>query len=118
MCRLIESIRLSHKTLQNLPYHEARMNRARAALFGCTEPIELSSQIHIPFLPDNRVYKCRLLYKEHIEHIEFIPYRARPIHTLKLVYCDTIDYAHKYENRAAIDALFAQRNGCDDILIV
>lgn len=118
MCRLIESIRLSHKTLQNLPYHEARMNRARAALFGCTEPLELSSQIHIPPSLDDRVYKCRLLYKEQIEHLEFIPYQARTIRTLKLVYCDTIDYAYKYENRKAIDELFAQRTECDDILIV
>lgn len=118
MCRLIESIRLSHRTLQNLHYHEERMNRARATLFGCTEPLKLSSQIHIPPLLDDSVYKCRLLYKEQIEHIEFIPYQVKAIHTLKLVYCDTIDYAYKYENREAIDALFAQRNECDDILIV
>lgn len=118
MCRLIESIRLSHRTLHNLPYHEARMNRARAALFGCTAPIDLSSQIRVPPLLGDSVYKCRILYKEQIEHIEFIPYQQKTIRSLQLVYSDTIDYDYKFENREMISALFTQRGKCDDILIV
>lgn len=118
MCRLIESIRLSHKTLENLPYHEQRMNQARAALFGETEPIRLSSQINIPPHLDDGIYKCRVLYKEQVEHVAFTPYQPRAIHTLKLLHDNTLDYGFKYENRQDLNSLFVQRNGCDDVLIV
>jgi 4-amino-4-deoxychorismate lyase len=116
MCRLIESIRLTHKTLENLSYHEARMNRARAALFGCKNPLKLS--LPLPPALDDGVYKCRVLYKEQIEQIEYHPYHPRIINTLKLIHCDIIDYAYKYENRETLNRLFAQRHECDDILIV
>ena len=116
MCRLIESIRVANRELENLPYHEARVNGARADLFGCKAPLKLT--LEIPAALDHRVYKCRILYKEKIELVEFIPYQPRPINSLKLVYCDTIDYAYKFENRELINQLFAQKNECDDILIV
>ncbi len=118
MCRLIESIRLSHNKLENLPYHEARMNQARAALFGSKNPIKLSAQIQIPERLDERIYKCRVLYKDQIEEIEFVPYRIRAIHSLKLVHCDTIEYAYKFENRELLNQLFTHRSNCDDILII
>jgi len=118
MCRLIESIRLSHSKLENLSYHEARMNQARAVLFGCKVPLKLPSQIQIPESLDEKVYKCRVLYKEEIEQIEFVPYQVKPICSLKLVECNTINYTYKYENREIFSSLMAHRGDCDDILIV
>ena len=116
MCRLIESIRISDRKHENLHFHVARMNQARATLFGCEAPLELS--LDIPPSLNQGVYKCRILYKEKIEHVEYLPYEPKIINSLKLVFCDTINYDYKYENREAIQQLYAQRGNCDDILIV
>ncbi len=45
-------------------------------------------------------------------------YRPRTIKSLKLVYCDSINYAHKYSDRQLLNDLFEKRANCDDILIV
>ena len=38
--------------------------------------------------------------------------------SLKLVAIDHLDYTLKYSNREKLEALFAQRGKCDDVLIV
>ena len=40
------------------------------------------------------------------------------IQSLAIIENNTIDYAYKYHNRAAINELVAKRGGCDDILII
>jgi 4-amino-4-deoxychorismate lyase len=47
-----------------------------------------------------------------------MPYRPRLIDSLKIVENDNISYEFKYADRDEIDALFARREQCDDILIV
>jgi 4-amino-4-deoxychorismate lyase len=93
------------------------MNRSRRELFGCTDVIDLRDVVTVPEGLGDGIYRCRVVYERTIEHIEFIPYQRAPIRSLALVGCDTIEYAHKFVDRSAIDAL---RNGvaADDILIV
>ena len=45
-------------------------------------------------------------------------YKKREINSLKLVYDDRIDYSLKSTSRDELDALYALRGKCDDILIV
>jgi len=42
----------------------------------------------------------------------------RPVHSLRLVTCDEIDYSYKSTDRQCLNDLFAQRGGHDDILII
>ena len=53
-----------------------------------------------------------------IERIEFELYSRRMVKSLKVVEADHISYSFKYFDRIALDALFAQRGNCDDILMV
>ncbi|MDN5200572.1 aminotransferase class IV family protein [Fulvivirgaceae bacterium BMA10] len=118
MCRLIETIKISNRTIHHLPYHTRRMHTSRSSLFNCKDFLDLEKIIHLPeWLTDN-VYKCRIIYSQTIEKIEFEPYRKKEIQTLKLVHDDTIEYKFKYQNRQSINTLFELKENCDDILIV
>ena len=64
------------------------------------------------------LFKCRIIYSQQIEKIEFIPYQRPNITSLKIAIDDTIDYSHKYLDRNQLEKLFSQKGNCDDILII
>ena len=115
MTKLLETIRIESGRPLFLPYHEARMRRSRAALWGLDEPIGLAERLRPP--AREGLWRCRVVYGRQIEQIEYLPYTPRPVRTLKLVYAD-IDYSLKYLDRSALEALSAQKGEADDILIV
>jgi 4-amino-4-deoxychorismate lyase len=117
MSRLFESIRVVDGAALHLDYHNARMNRSRRELFGCTEVIELRDVIHAPHDLGTGVYKCRVGYAETIEQIEFVPYQRKEVRSLTLVESDSIEYPHKFTDRACIDLLLKSIR-TDDVLIV
>lgn len=45
-------------------------------------------------------------------------YSPRPLRSLQLVADDTVEYAHKYQNRDELNRLHARRGNCNDVLIV
>lgn len=114
---MLESIKIKDGRLHNLPFHEARMNQARAVLFGESRPIQLSSAIS---LAENYSLfaKCRIVYDRLIQDITIEPYKTPVINSLKVVEGDEIKYAYKYADREALKDLYEQRGNCDDILIV
>ncbi|WP_372776525.1 aminotransferase class IV family protein [Mangrovibacterium sp.] len=118
MYLLLETIKLDHGQLFNLDYHSRRMNEARQELFPGSAPIELEKEIQVPESCSSGLYRCRLLYDERIEKIEFIPQHVRSFNSLKLVTHDTIDYHFKYADRTTLNELFAQRENADEIIIV
>jgi 4-amino-4-deoxychorismate lyase len=118
MYRLIESIKLQNRQLQHIEWHNKRLNEARYQLFATKNPIDLQQIIEIPASLSDGVYKCRILYGENIESIEFQPYTPREVWTLKLLEADEIEYTYKYEDREALNRLFAMKGEADDILIV
>ena len=94
------------------------MQRACAALWGQTLTFDLSKTILVPPKAQSGLFKCRILYRQTIDSITFTPYHWQPITSLRRVYCNHIDYAHKYENRDLLQQLAAQRGECDDVLII
>ena len=118
MCLLFETIKVKNKNLQNIEYHNSRLNRSRKELFGADDFIYLENIIKIPSSLSDDVYKCRVIYDKKIEKIEFEPYKPRIIHSLKLVECNDIEYGFKYHDRSMINELFEKRGDCDDILII
>ena len=117
MSRLLESIRCEDGALQNLPFHQARMDASVEVLFSVENRLRLED-IEVP--PDcrNGLYKCRIVYAEALHSVEFQAYRLPQIRSLRLVVDDAFSYAHKYADRTALQRLLQARGDCDDILIV
>lgn len=113
-----ETICVKNRQLINLPYHEARLNKTRRALYSLGEVWKLSELITIPDFVTEAPHKCRLAYAENVDHIKWEPYQSRSIRTIKKVYDNEIDYAYKYNDRARLNFLYEQRGNADEILIV
>lgn len=118
--QLLETIRFEKGEFSNLPFHQNRMNNSQKMLFDRIDEIDLVSTLkpHTADLPDNQLFKCRIVYDAEIRKIEFIPYKFPNISSLKLVNCDEIEYGHKYLDRGQINELSAQKGKADDIIIV
>ncbi len=118
MSLLFESIRIENGKFENLVYHEQRMKRSLKALFGVDEPFDLEADLlHVP-VPDESIYKCRLIYDDERRQLELEEYRPRIVKSLKIVEHDKINYEFKYTDRKTLNHLFSLREQCDDVLIV
>lgn len=113
-----ETICVFSKEFLNLSYHEARLNRSRARLWNARQPLALRELLTVPGHVGNEKYKCRVTYGLEIMTISWEIYSPRPLRSLRLVEDDTVEYAHKYENRDELNRLYARRENCDDVLIV
>jgi 4-amino-4-deoxychorismate lyase len=118
MYQLLESIYLKDGVFRNLHYHEARMRASALALNGTHLNINLASLLAQQSLPAFGMYKTRILYTKMIDVIEFVPYRAKTVHSIKLIHDDHISYSHKLSDRTRLTELYALRGVSDDILIV
>jgi 4-amino-4-deoxychorismate lyase len=118
MSRFIETIQLLNGELLNLEFHQERFERTRSEGLGLKSHPQLGEVICVPRGLENGLLKCRVSYQEEIELIEYEPHWAREVHSLKMVYSDTIDYGFKYRDRGELEKLFHQREDCDDILVV
>lgn len=117
MCLLTESIRVENRKLCNIKYHQRRFEKARRELLGLNDGLQLSEAIKIPNDISSATYKCRIVYKEKIESVEFTLYDKRLPNTIKLVTDDQIDYTYKYNNRERLKSLVENSNA-DEIVIV
>lgn len=118
MFQLLESLKLKDGIIQNLEYHQARLNRSVKELFPGTGQIDLKREISVPENCLSGIFKVRVLYGHTIGKIEIAPYTFRSVRSLKVVHHESIDYHLKYSDRQILDELFAQRGNCDDIIIV
>jgi 4-amino-4-deoxychorismate lyase len=116
MCRLLETIKLQDGKLMNLHLHEERMNRSRLSLMGYKDRISFTD-LQIPSDLSKGIFKCRIIYSERIETIEFVEYKVKPVNTLRLVYDDSIQYEHKFLDRSCFEKHLKDCRA-DDILIV
>jgi 4-amino-4-deoxychorismate lyase len=89
------------------------MNRTRAELFGCNEPISIEIE---PVKCDTE-YRCKVIYAQNIEKIELQIYTKREIKKLSVIEAD-IKYNYKLCDRAALDEIFSKRGDADDVVIV
>jgi 4-amino-4-deoxychorismate lyase len=117
MYQLLETIKLQDGVLMNISMHNERLNHSRAILFGTKNTISLENLINNPDLNKSGIFKCRVIYSQNIESIEFSPYLIKQIKTLKLVYDNNIIYNHKYLDRSCFENHLQQISE-DDMLIV
>ena len=119
MSRFIESIRLENGIFFHLPLHQRRLNQTRQVFFPSAQAIDLISLVGAMAARYRQgLFKCRIVYGEDIEDIQFIPYQIRPIVSLKLVFDDQINYSHKALDRSKLKGLVKPSIGCDDIAII
>ncbi len=118
MCRLLETIKIKDGVMQNVFLHNQRMNNSRLMLFGKDNFINLEEEIDLEDDDFEGIFKCRVLYSNAIEIIEILPYQIKKINSLKMVFDDSISYAHKFEDRKDISNLYLKKENCDDVLII
>ncbi len=112
--RYLETIKALDGNIYNLEFHQARLEGVMHSL--CQKKTHSLKEYVNP--PSTGLYRCRVVYDTDSIEVTYHPYEKRSVKSLKIVYDDSIDYAHKYENREAIDKLYATKEACDDILIV
>ena len=115
--QLLESICLRDGEMELLPFHQERMNRSRRQLFGLKRQINLRKFFAEQSLPTQGYHKLRIVYDKGINAFTQEEYVPRTVRTLRVVELEPFDYRHKYLDRTELDAAFARRAGCDDIIM-
>jgi len=118
MYLLIESIKFIDGRFQNLAGHNARLNKARRELWACTNDIDVADYVKILKDVTKGIYKCTVTYNENIADAKFQAYTIRKINSLKIVTDNEIEYSYKYADRDSLNKLLAQKEECDEVLIV
>lgn len=118
MYRLFETLCIRNGIAENLPWHRQRLESSYRTLFGKAPEFDLEEIINVPPGYRRGIFRCRLDYDRHHWKIQFTPYVLKEIESLQLVEDNTIDYHHKYTDRNQLDALFALRGQCDDVLVI
>lgn len=116
MCQLIESICIKNGQINNLIYHQKRMNNSLYALFGIEAEIDLEKIILYQKPPLEGKFKCRIIYDTEIESIEFMPYEVKSISSVRLVEDNEIEYSFKFRDRQVFENLLA--NVIEDEIII
>lgn len=110
----LETIKAVDGELFHMPYHQKRYESVLSS-FGFENFENLSEYLEPPKWG---VYRCRLVYSPHAITVTYHGYKKRDINSFKLIFNNDIDYSQKLSSREEIDALYEQRDGCDDILII
>lgn len=112
----LETICLIDGEFCRLERHFSRMRATTKTALG-REMILNDFPTHIPDNYKSGKVKCRILYDDHIREISFHPYSIRPVHKLRLIEANEVDYSLKYADRSALEAILQEKQTCDDVLI-
>ena len=118
MSLLFETIRLQDGILQNMDYHNIRLNHSRKSLYKSPDEIDLNQVIQIPSSCKQGTYKCRITYSKEVKSIDFEPYQPQVVKSLRLIEDNSVLYDYKYTNRESLNKLRTKREQFDEILIV
>jgi len=108
---LLETIKCLDGQCFHLDYHLQRLNSSRKSL-GHLQALTLDLDP-----PKKGLYRCRIVYAQEIQKIEYLPYTMKLPHSFKCIHSN-ISYPLKYTNRKEIDQLFSQKEKADDIIII
>ena len=110
----IETIRAVDGKLFNMSYHQKRYESVLKCL-GINDVKNLKDYLEPP---ENGLYRCRLIYDPEDINVTYHEYQKREVNSFKLIFDNEIEYPFKSTLRDNIDALFAKKEECDDILII
>lgn len=117
MSLLIEALGFQDGHCELMSYHNERVNRSRRALLSMSDNWRLEDRIQVPDEFMRGKVRCRVLYGEQLDRVEFSAYIPRRIESLLIVRDDSIDYSFKYADRRRLQQLHELRGNCDDVLI-
>jgi len=117
MYPFFETIRYVNGVLENVSYHQARINRTVSALGGETSIQLNKTQIEGKFEKDI-VYKIKCLYNlEGAYHIEKAVYHKKTIQTVSIHQAALEEYQYKYTNRNWLNEAL-KNAGTDEMIIL
>lgn len=96
----------------------ARIDNSCRALYGAGPSWQLHSLIQGLALPVRGLYRLRIVYDPNNTETTLTPYTIRPVKSLRLVDAIDMEYQHKFEDRAKLNAAFSRRGDSDDVLLV
>ncbi len=108
-----ETIKALDGRLWHTKWHERRAHRTQKTHFSNFEPLDLTL---LPPPPAKGLWRCKVIYGEKLQSVEYHSYTPRSIRSLRLIE-SSIHYPYKALDRKELEELFGQRDGCDDILI-
>jgi len=114
MSLFFETLRVIDGKIQNLHYHNIRLNHTIQANFGIDAKIDLRTYIQ---QTNPNQERCKVLYENTIKEVQFFTLTPRKVQSLKVLH-HNITYNFKNADREEIDKLFHKREGCDDILLI
>jgi len=117
MCLLIESIKLKDGKFYHLDLHQNRMNYSIKKLCKIKSQLLLEQILQAKNYSAKGLYKCRIVYKNEIEEIEFTSYKKKEILTVRLIEKEDITYSYKYLDRSFFVAINEQFPGYDEYII-
>lgn len=118
MYRFIESIKILDGMVYNLDYHQKRVDKTFRKHYQDLTPLELKLIFKDILIPENGLYKLRLLYNDIQYKIEINEYKPRLINKLHIIEDNNIDYTYKYADRSIFDKYTSKLNKNEDIMIV
>jgi 4-amino-4-deoxychorismate lyase len=114
MYHFFETIKVQNSHPYNLQYHNRRLNNTLKKFFPDAKEIDLFKILNPPL--DNNLYRCKIIYSDKIESINYYPYVMRKFNSFKMIQ-SSIKYQYKSTSREIIDQLVAKKEQCDDIII-
>lgn len=118
MSLLFETIRIVNGQIQNIDYHNSRLNKSRCAVFKVHDKIRLEQYLDIPSEYTSGLVKCKVIYGLTILDVTYSKYSPRVINSIQLVTVNQINYKYKFLDRENLEQLFLRRGNCDEIMIV
>ncbi len=118
MFQFVETIRAENGKIQNIEYHQWRLNKTFVHFYPDNKSFELSQLLFLPSKYRKGLVKIRFLYNATNYSVEFDFYTPKQINCLQLVECNDIDYNYKYLNRKIFEKLRQKASKCNEILIV
>ncbi len=121
--QFLETLCIADGIPLNLEWHQKRIDSTlRYFHEDISEPkdlIDLQALFSAMAVPEEGVWRCRVIYSIYTVSVEFIPDGNTIFRKLKLVEVSTeYDYRYKYANRRFLQELFSQRGEADDVLMV
>lgn len=118
MYPLFESLCVQDGIICHLKWHQDRFEKAHLHFYKTPAAFKLVEGIEIPPEFSNGKVKLRIHYNQKEKALHFENYQIKQINTVKLVHSVDLDYTYKYSSRIKLEALFGQRENCDEVLIV
>jgi 4-amino-4-deoxychorismate lyase len=121
--QFLETICIKDGMPRHLEWHQQRVDATLKHFHSEVLPVDRMLQLHEVLssctLPAEGIWRCRIVYDLNAVSIEFIPEEKAQFHTLRMIEApEHLDYLYKYADRQPLYALFENRNGADDVLML